>query len=119
MTYLQLEALLEELCISQSSFCKETGISRQILTNAKSRGGHFSAATENKMKEFFENIGIWKYKDYIFDMDSINRNSNSDDKIDISYTAYEMAKQFDSLDPEHQRMIIEMIAFYKSKKQDN
>lgn len=118
MTYNQLEILLSEVNIPISLFCKKAGISRQVITNSKSRGGHFSATTENKIKVFFESIGCWKYKDYIIDMNSINGNNDSDDRLDISYKAYEFAKQFDALSEEEQRMLVEMLAFYKSKRKD-
>lgn len=55
MTYDELELKLNELGLKKANMCKEVGISPQILTNAKSRGGHFSAATESKIKTFFSN----------------------------------------------------------------
>lgn len=99
MTYKDLEEYLNNKGISKMNFCRETGISPQILTNAKNRGGHFSASTMQKMENFFNR-------------DKIENN-------DLSSIESELISTFRTATDEEKRMIVEMLAFFKSKKQGN
>ena len=96
MTYKELEVFLKEKGISKMDFCRETGISPQIITNAKNRGGHFSATTMNKMESFMSNYEI---KD----------NSLIEDET-------ELIKTIRNLDEEYKRQLVLMAAFYKSQQ---
>lgn len=98
MTFEDLLPILNERGISPMQFAQEVGISPQVITNAKKRGTHFSAATMGKITKYLE-------KDKIAETDLTNKEMD-------------LLKSWRSLDEEHQRMIVEMIAFYKSKKQD-
>ena len=96
MTYKELEMYLEEIGISKMDFCRETGISPQIITNAKNRGGHFSASTMQKMEAFMNKGKV--------EADSLTKEEN------------DLIKSFRELDEESQRQLILMIAFLKSQK---
>lgn len=95
MTYKELEVFLNEKGISKMDFCRETGISPQILTNAKNRGGHFSASTMNKMDIFLNKNKI--------DNDLLNK-----DELDLLET-------YRNLDDESKRQLVLMLAFLKDQ----
>lgn len=52
MTYDELILELENRNISRTEFCEKADISPQVLTNAKKRGGNFSATTQNKIDRY-------------------------------------------------------------------
>lgn len=93
MTYKELEAYLDSKGISKMDFCRETGISPQILTNAKNRGGHFSATTMQKMQPFI-------------DENKIKEN-------DLSNEETQIINAIRKLDEESKRQLILMLAFLK------
>ena len=93
MTYKELEAYLDNKGISKMDFCRETGISPQILTNAKNRGGHFSATTMQKMQPFI-------------DENKIKEN-------DLSNEETQIINAIRNLDEESKRQLILMLAFLK------
>lgn len=95
MTYNELEMYLNEKGISKMDFCRETGISPQIITNAKNRGGHFSATTMQKMESFINK-------------DKINSN-------DISHDEAQLIETYRSLDEESKRQLVLMLAFLKDQ----
>ena len=63
MTYEELIKELNQLGIERSAFCAGSGVSAQILTDAKRRGGDFSASTQKKIDEFFLNYSDSKEKE--------------------------------------------------------
>ena len=58
MTYEELIKKLNQLGIERSDFCAGSGVSTQILTNAKRRGGDFSASTQKKIDGFFLDYSV-------------------------------------------------------------
>lgn len=95
MTYKDLEQYLANKGISKMEFCRETGISPQIITNAKNRGGHFSATTMQKMENFLNK-------------DKIINDSLLSDEIDL-------IKSYRDLNEEQKRQLVLMLAFFKDQ----
>lgn len=52
MTYEDLRKILDKKNMNVMDFSKVTGISPQVICNAKKRGNHFSATTMQKMETF-------------------------------------------------------------------
>lgn len=98
MTYKELEMYLQENNISKMDFCRETGISPQILTNAKSRGGHFSATTMEKMNAFLNKGKI--------EVESLTEHEQ------------ELINIYRTLDEESKRELVIMLAYLKDRNKN-
>lgn len=118
--------LLDKSGLKTSDVSKATGISAQVFTNWKRRGGSISYKFLQKIADFFEvdvsvfsqqhTCGTGKSIDLInhpFEASSghIYKDYPSDEAMNV-------AIQFDELTEEQKRHMIEMLAFFKSKKQD-
>lgn len=52
MTYNDLIPIMVQKNLSPIQFATEVGITPQVMSNAKKRGGHFSAATMKKINDY-------------------------------------------------------------------
>lgn len=94
MTYDDLMRILSRKKMSPMEFCRQTGITPQTITNAKSRGGHFSAITMEKMKDLV----------------------SDDIEITLSEQEKDLITEFRTASEDTRRKVIEMLAFFKSQE---
>lgn len=123
MTYKDLEVFLTSNNMSAIEFSRKTGISPQILTNAKKRGGHFSGQTMAKIHDAIT------YKDsdtlenpfslkQTFELQQILSVPISESSFDITKDEMELIEKFRKADSSTKDVIVRLLAFASTQKGD-
>jgi len=98
--------------VSKSEFCKSTGTTPSALSNWQKRGTMPSSDLVMTISNY---LGC--STDYI--LGKTNIRNVTDKGIEFPIDEMNLLEAYRTATPEEQRMILEMIAFFKSKKQDN
>lgn len=123
MTYKDLEVFLSSNNMSAIEFSRKTGISPQILTNAKKRGGHFSGQTMAKIHDAIT------YKDsdssenpfslkQTFELQQILSVPISESSFDITKDEMELIERFRKADESTKDVIVRLLAFASTQEGD-
>lgn len=117
MTYKDLEEFLILNNMSPMEFSKKTGISPQILTNAKKRGGHFSGQTLAKIHNAItyksdsgENLFSLKQT---FELQQLLSVPALESSITLTKEEIELIDQYRNADEDTKDMIVRLLAYAK------
>lgn len=118
MTYKDLEDFLVSNNMSAMDFSRKTGVSPQILTNAKKRGGHFSGQTVAKIS----NAITYKLSDSNENLFSLKQTLElqqllsvpiHESGFELSADEIDLISQWRNADEESRKMIMRILAFSK------
>lgn len=119
MTYKDLEEFLLSNNMSPMEFSKKTGISPQIFTNAKKRGGHFSGQTLAKIQNAItykspsgDNLFTLKQTFELQQLLSVPIQDSSN----FSQEELDLIDKYRSVSDEVKNMIVQLLAYAVSKE---
>lgn len=120
MTYKDLEEFLISNNMSPMEFSKKTGISPQIFTNAKKRGGHFSGQTLAKIQNAIsyksssgDNLFSLKQT---FELQQLLSVPVQDSSSNFSQEELDLIDKYRSVSNEVKNMVVQLLAYAVSKE---